>query len=97
MAAACMHDQDFGSLVRLLDHVRQMMAVVFGERGTENHQVKGVALECVLKCVSSDGRADMMAGLLHFGGLSGKYFLVGLSVKNFDRVLGRSGGQRGSP
>ena len=34
------HYQHAGGLVRLLDHVREMVAVVLGESWPQNHQVK---------------------------------------------------------
>ena len=43
MVRAGVHDQDLRSRVSLLDHVGQVMAIVPGQGGAEDDQVKGIA------------------------------------------------------
>jgi len=45
MMRESLHDHSLGSGVGLSDHVRQVMAIVLGQRGTEDDQVKSIAAQ----------------------------------------------------
>ena len=89
MVRAGMHHQDFGSLVRLLDHVRQVMAVFLGHSGAQDDEVEGIAGKRFLDGLAAERGSDVMADFGHFGGLSGKCVLIGLAVENLDIGLAR--------
>jgi hypothetical protein len=93
VTSARVHDQYFCPFVRLLDHVRQMMTVFFGERGSENDKVERVAAQGFLNSLTADRIADVVASLLHGGSLRGHYIFVGFCIENFDGWLGRRSGQ----
>jgi hypothetical protein len=69
MVSAGVHDQDFRSLVGFLHHVGQVMAIVLGQGGAEDDQVKGVVTESFLNGLAALGGGDVMPSLFHFGGL----------------------------
>jgi hypothetical protein len=93
MVSAGVHNQYFCSLVGLLDHVRQVMAIVLGQGGTEDDEVKGIAAEGFLNGLTILGSGYVMSGLFHFGGLGGESGFVGLAVKNLDGTLVSGHGQ----
>ena len=48
MVGTGVHHQDLGSLVRLLDHIGQVMAILFGYGDAKDDEVEGIALEGIL-------------------------------------------------
>jgi len=76
MVRPSVHHEDFSAPMRLLDHVGQVMAIFLGHGGTEDYEVKGIALECILNGSATNGRRHVMAELGHFGCLSGQSLLV---------------------
>ena len=87
MVGAGVHDQNLRSCVGLLDHVGQVMAIVLGQGGAEDDQVKGIAAQGFLNAMTVQGSGHVMSGFFHFGGLGGKSVFVRLAIENLDRSL----------
>ena len=87
MMRAGVHDENLGSLVGLLHHVGQVMAIVLGQGGAEDDKIEGVAAQGLLNALAVEGGGHVMTGFGHFGGLGGECGFVGLSVKNLDGRL----------
>jgi hypothetical protein len=85
MVRASVHDQNLGSFVGLLDHIGQVMAIVLGQGGTEDDQIKGIAAQGFLDALAVEGGGHVMAGFGHFGRLGGECGFVALAIKNLDR------------
>src|SRR6202521_4291795 len=92
MMGAGVHDQDLRSLVSLFDHVRQVMAILFGQGGAKDDEVKGIAAKGFLNTMPVEGSGDVMPGFGDFGGLGGKRVFVALAVENLDGRLMRGRG-----
>ncbi len=84
MVRAGMHDQNLRSCVSLLDHVRQVMAIVLGQGGPENDEVESSLPQGFLNTLTIEGGSHVMSGFGHLGGLARERLFVGLAVKNFD-------------
>jgi hypothetical protein len=65
------------------------MAIVLGQSGAEDHEVKGVAAQGFLNALAIEGSGHVMPSFLHFGGLGGECVFVALAIKNLDRRLVR--------
>ncbi len=87
MVSAGVHNQYFRSLVGLLDHVGQMMAIVLGQGRAQDNEVEGIAAQGFLNGLTILSSGYVMSGLLHFVGLGGESGCIRLAVKNLDRIL----------
>jgi hypothetical protein len=85
MVRTSVHYKDLSALMRLLDHVGQMMAILLGYGRAKDNEVKGIAFKSILHGAPANGSRHMMADLGHFGCLRGESLLFGLSIKNLDR------------
>src|SRR6267143_264966 len=92
MVGAGVHDQDLRSLVSLLDHVGQVMAILLGQGGAKDDEIKGVAAQGFLNTMAVEGSGDVMPGFRDFGGLGGECVFVALAVENLDGRLMRGRG-----
>jgi len=88
MVRSGVHHENLGAGVRLLDHVRNVMAVILGKRGSEDDEVEGTIAQLFEHTFAIGGSRHLMASLLEVGGMSGESLLVGLTIKNLDRWLG---------
>src|SRR6202795_3350368 len=68
------------------------MAILFGQGGTENDEVKGVAAQGFLNTMAIECSGDVMPGFGDFGGLGGERLFVALAVENLDGRLMRGRG-----
>lgn len=84
MVRAGVHDENFCSGVGFLDHVGEMMAIIFGEGGTEDDEFEGIAAQSFGDALAVKSGRDVMAGLGHLGGLGGECVFVRLAVENLD-------------
>jgi hypothetical protein len=84
MVGTGVHDQNLGSLVGLLDHVGQVMAIVLGQGGAEDDEVEGIAAQGFLNALTVEGSGHVMASFGHFSGLGGESGFVALAVENLD-------------
>jgi hypothetical protein len=87
MMRARVHDQNLGCGVRLPDHVRQVMAIVLGERGAEDDEIKSFAAQGFEDALPVKGGGHLMTNFGHLGGLSPQSSFVGLAVENPDSLM----------
>ena len=64
------------------------MAILLGQGGAKNDEVKGVAAQGFLNAMAVEGGGHVMSGFGNFGGLGGKSMFVAFAVENLDRRLG---------
>jgi hypothetical protein len=76
MVSTGVHDQDLRAFVGLLDHVWQVMAIVLGQGGAEDDEVKSIAAESFLNGLAVLGFRYLMSGLRHFGSLGGENLFI---------------------
>src|SRR5258708_23077604 len=69
------------------------MAIVLGQGGAEDDQVKGIAAQGFLNTMAVERGGHVMSGLFHFGGLGGKCVFVAFTIKNLNRRFLRGPGQ----
>jgi hypothetical protein len=75
MVRAGMHDQNLRSRVSFLDHVRQVMAIVLGQRCAENDEVESALAQGFLNAPAVEGGGHVMSGFGHLGGLARRAFV----------------------
>ncbi len=63
------------------------MAIVPGQGGAEDDEIKGIAAQGFLHGLAVENRRHAMSSLAHFLGLSGESGFVRLGVENLDRRL----------
>ena len=84
VVGAGMHNQNLRSSVGLLDHVRQVMAIVLRQRSAKDDQVESTLPQGFLNALPIEGGSHVMSGFGHLGGLARERLFVGLAVKNID-------------
>ena len=93
MVSTGVHDQNLRSFMGLLNHVGEVMAIVLGQGGAEDDEVKGIAVQSFLNPLAVEGGGHMMSGFGHFGGLGGQCVFVGLAIENLDGCFVSGRGQ----
>ena len=71
-----------GLLARLLDHVGQVVPVVFGQGSPQDHQVKGILAQGFLHLLAAFRLGYLVSRFLDRNRLCGKDFRVAFSIKN---------------
>src|ERR1700683_1215563 len=84
MMCSGVHDQNLCSSMGFLDHVGQVMAIVFGQGCTQDYKVKGALAQSFPNVVAVDRSRYLMACFFHLRSLAGKRVFVTLGVKNCD-------------
>src|SRR5260370_40788295 len=69
------------------------MAIVLGQGGAEDDQVKGIAAQGFLNTMAVERGGHGVSGLFHFGGLGGKGVFGALTIKNLNCRFLRGRGQ----
>lgn len=75
-------DQDARPCLGLLDHVGQVMAIIFGERGAKDNQIKDLPPQQILHLVATLRWSDLVSRFFDRNRLCSKDFRITFRIQN---------------